>query len=34
MVRSLWSLLQSGPFRAAVAQLGGYGTEEMGRRIR
>ena len=30
----LWALLQSGPFRAAVARLGGYGTEEMGRRIR
>ncbi|HTZ29260.1 MAG TPA: molybdopterin biosynthesis protein, partial [Streptosporangiaceae bacterium] len=30
----LWALLESGRFRAAVRDLGGYGTEEMGRRIR
>ena len=30
----LWALLRSGRFRAAVQDLGGYGTEEMGRRIR
>jgi putative molybdopterin biosynthesis protein len=30
----LWALLGSGRFRAAVEELGGYGTEEMGRRIR
>ena len=30
----LWELLESGRFRAAVQDLGGYGTEEMGRRIR
>jgi len=30
----LWALLESHPFRAAVRGLGGYGTEEMGRRIR
>jgi putative molybdopterin biosynthesis protein len=30
----LWALLESKRFRAAVAELGGYGTEEMGRRIR
>jgi len=30
----LWALLESGRFRAAVQDLGGYGTEEMGRRIR
>ncbi len=30
----LWTLLESGRFRAAVQALGGYGTEEMGRRIR
>jgi putative molybdopterin biosynthesis protein len=30
----LWALLRSDRFRAAVAELGGYGTEEMGRRIR
>ncbi len=30
----LWALLRSGRFRAAVEELGGYGTEEMGRRIR
>jgi putative molybdopterin biosynthesis protein len=30
----LWALLESGSFRAAVQDLGGYGTEEMGRRIR
>ena len=30
----LWALLQSDRFRAAVAELGGYGTTEMGLRIR
>jgi putative molybdopterin biosynthesis protein len=30
----LWALLESAAFRAAVEALGGYGTEEMGRRIR
>jgi putative molybdopterin biosynthesis protein len=31
---SLWTLLEDAGFRAAVEALGGYGTEEMGRRIR
>ncbi|MEA2284856.1 MAG: molybdopterin molybdotransferase [Solirubrobacteraceae bacterium] len=30
----LWALLEDPAFRAAVEALGGYGTEEMGRRIR
>ena len=30
----LWALLEDARFRAAVEDLGGYGTEEMGRRIR
>src|SRR3954463_12866349 len=30
----LWALLEDPAFRAAVEELGGYGTEEMGRRIR
>ena len=30
----LWELLRSERFRASVRDLGGYGTEEMGRRIR
>jgi putative molybdopterin biosynthesis protein len=30
----LWALLRSGKFRAAVQDLGGYGTQEMGRRVR
>ncbi len=30
----LWELLQQPGFRAAVEALGGYGTEEMGRRVR
>jgi putative molybdopterin biosynthesis protein len=30
----LWALLEEPAFRAAVEELGGYGTEEMGRRIR
>jgi putative molybdopterin biosynthesis protein len=30
----LWALLERPGFRAAVEALGGYGTEEMGRRIR
>jgi putative molybdopterin biosynthesis protein len=31
---ALWALLGDPGFRAAVEELGGYGTEEMGRRIR
>jgi molybdopterin molybdotransferase/putative molybdopterin biosynthesis protein len=30
----LWALLESERFRAAVRDLGGYGTEEMGQRLR
>jgi putative molybdopterin biosynthesis protein len=30
----LWTLLEDADFRSAVEALGGYGTEEMGRRIR
>src|SRR3954453_12948543 len=30
----LWALLEDPAFRAAVEELGGYGTDEMGRRIR
>ena len=30
----LWALLRSARFRAEVENLGGYSTEEMGRRIR
>jgi putative molybdopterin biosynthesis protein len=30
----LWTLLESDRFRAAVQDLGGYGTEEMGQRLR
>jgi len=30
----LWALLRSERFRVAVQDLGGYGTEEMGRRVR
>jgi len=30
----LWALLDDAAFRRAVEELGGYGTEEMGRRIR
>ena len=30
----LWALLEQPAFRAAVEALGGYGVEEMGRRIR
>jgi molybdopterin molybdotransferase/putative molybdopterin biosynthesis protein len=30
----LWALLESDRFRAAVQDLGGYGTEEMGQRLR
>jgi hypothetical protein len=29
----LWTLLADDDFRAAVEALGGYGTEEMGRRV-
>jgi PBP superfamily domain len=34
LLAPLWALLDSSRFRAAVAGLGGYSTEEMGRRIR
>jgi putative molybdopterin biosynthesis protein len=34
LLAPLWALLDSGQFRAAVTELGGYSTEEMGRRIR
>jgi Periplasmic molybdate-binding protein/domain len=34
LLAPLWSLLDSPDFRAAVESLGGYGTEETGRRIR
>jgi putative molybdopterin biosynthesis protein len=34
LLAPLWALLDSSPFRAAVTGLGGYSTEEMGRRIR
>jgi molybdopterin molybdotransferase/putative molybdopterin biosynthesis protein len=30
----LWALLEARAFRTAVEALGGYGSEEMGRRIR
>ena len=32
--RPLWALLEQPAFRAAVEALGGYGSTEMGRRIR
>jgi putative molybdopterin biosynthesis protein len=34
LLAPLWSLLQSSSFRCAVAELGGYDSAEMGRRIR
>jgi putative molybdopterin biosynthesis protein len=34
VVAPLWALLEKAAFRAAVEALGGYGVEEMGRRIR
>jgi putative molybdopterin biosynthesis protein len=34
LLAPLWALLRSAPFQAAVTELGGYTTEEMGRRIR
>jgi putative molybdopterin biosynthesis protein len=34
LLAPLWALLASGRFQAAVTDLGGYSTEEMGRRIR
>jgi putative molybdopterin biosynthesis protein len=34
LLAPLWSLLRSDRFQAAVAELGGYSTKEMGRRIR
>jgi putative molybdopterin biosynthesis protein len=33
-IAPLWALLRQPAFRAAVDALGGYGTQEMGRRIR
>ncbi|MEO8330130.1 MAG: substrate-binding domain-containing protein, partial [Candidatus Nanopelagicales bacterium] len=34
LLTPLWQLLDSSEFRAAVERLGGYSTEETGRRIR
>ncbi len=34
LLAPLWELLRSGRFQQAVAELGGYSTKEMGRRIR
>jgi putative molybdopterin biosynthesis protein len=34
LLAPLWSLLHSDRFQAAVTDLGGYSTKEMGRRIR
>jgi putative molybdopterin biosynthesis protein len=34
VIAPLWALLEDPGFRRAVEELGGYGTEEMGRRIR
>ena len=34
LLAPLWSLLRSDRFQAAVTELGGYTTKEMGRRIR
>jgi hypothetical protein len=34
MTAPLWALLADPAFRRAVEALGGYGTEEMGRRMR
>ncbi|HUZ35416.1 MAG TPA: molybdopterin biosynthesis protein [Streptosporangiaceae bacterium] len=34
LLAPLWALLRSGQFQAAVTDLGGYTTDEMGRRIR
>jgi putative molybdopterin biosynthesis protein len=34
LLAPLWALLASGRFQAAVTDLGGYSTDEMGRRIR
>ena len=34
LLAPLWDLLDSPDFRASVERLGGYGTEETGRRIR
>jgi putative molybdopterin biosynthesis protein len=33
-IAPLWELLERPAFRSAVEALGGYGTQEMGRRIR
>ncbi len=34
LLAPLWALLRSDRFQAAVTELGGYTTKEMGRRIR
>jgi putative molybdopterin biosynthesis protein len=34
VIAPLWELLERPAFRSAVEALGGYGTQEMGRRIR
>jgi molybdate-binding protein len=34
LLAPLWTLLRSDRFRAAVEELGGYATKEMGQRIR
>ena len=34
LVVPLWALLHSDRFQAAVTELGGYSTKEMGRRVR
>ena len=34
LLAPLWALLAASEFQAAVTGLGGYSTEEMGRRIR
>jgi putative molybdopterin biosynthesis protein len=34
LLAPLWTLLRSDRFQAAVTELGGYTTKEMGRRIR
>jgi putative molybdopterin biosynthesis protein len=34
LLAPLWELLDSADFQASVRRLGGYGTEETGRRIR
>ena len=34
LLAPLWALLRSDRFQAAVTDLGGYSTKEMGRRVR